>query len=61
MSEKYPEKKGLRYTENITIRVEPELREALRTLKRTTSTDVAEAQRMAWRELVNQLTQKKLA
>ena len=61
MSEKFPEKSGIRYTENITLRVEPELKAAFQDLKKTTTKDISEAQRIAWRELVLQLQSKKLA
>lgn len=61
MSDKFPEKNGVRYTENITIRVEPELKAAFQDLKKTTTKDVSEAQRIAWRELAQQLGSKKLA
>jgi hypothetical protein len=51
----YPTKKSSIYTENMGLRVEPALKQAFATLKATTSIDVAEAQRIALRDLVKRL------
>lgn len=51
----YPTKKSKIYTENIGLRVEPELKQVFATLKATTSIDIAEAQRIALRELAQRL------
>lgn len=50
-----PKRRASVYTEQINIRVEPELREAFDEIKRTTSLDVPEIQRRVLRELVEKL------
>lgn len=54
---KYPDRKSKLYTENIGLRIEPELKRALEQLKLTSPKDVAEAIRMKIRELVKELSQ----
>lgn len=51
----YPKRRGSIYTANIGLRIEPELKHEFELLKVTTKIDVAEAQRIALRELAQRL------
>lgn len=52
---KYPKKPAYVYSEQIGVRLEPELKQALDVLKATTQTDIQEAIRIKLRELVKEL------
>lgn len=55
MTSKFPDKRGQIYTKTLTIKCEQELWEAFERIKVETRKDVPEAQRMALRELIDQL------
>jgi len=51
----FPTRKSKVYTENMGLRVEPELKQVFQELKAKTNIDVAEAQRIALRDLAKRL------
>jgi len=57
MDNDFPDRRGQVYTENITLRVEPELKSEFEWLKENTTKDIGECQRMALRELAKKLKQ----
>ncbi len=58
MDNKFPNRRGQVYTEQIAIRVEPELKDELARLKRVTKKDVQEALRIVIREVAIKLKEE---
>lgn len=55
MDDKYPDKAGARYTKSVTLRIEQELYDIFEVLRKSSTKDISECQRIAWRKLADEL------